>query len=235
MDKLKFSFGNSKMVKLASYLGVAKKQVSSFDIPAGHTCPAASLCLSMADKVTGKITDGKDAQFRCYAASSEAAFKNTRLLRWHNFDLLKSLENSIDGMVELIENSLPKNIRVVRVHSSGDFFHKNYFQAWVRVAKNHPEIHFFGYTKILNYVNADKSDNFRLVYSFGGKMDAKVSNEPVAYVVNTPADGQALGLPVSCLDNPVDDFDYVMAGKSFALSLHGTQPKKAHGLIAEGV
>jgi len=219
---LTFSFRNSKIQKLAVYLGFRNNQVASFDLPAGYTCPAARACRSYAHKVTGKITDGKGAEFRCYAASSESVFKNARFNRWSNFDLLHSAGAD---MVSLITESLPIGLKVLRVHSSGDFFSKKYFEAWVSVARLHPDITFFGYTKVLPYVNADKSDNFRLVYSFGGTMDSLVTNEPVAYVVNTVADGISRGLEVSCQENPVDDFDYIMAGKSFALTLHGMQPK----------
>lgn len=225
MDKLKLSYGNSKLHKLAEYLGIGKKAVVSFDLPAGYTCPMANLCKSYANRETGKITDGKEMIFRCYAASGEAAFKNARLLRWHNFDLLKVLD--LDGMVALIEGSLTNGIKVIRIHSSGDFFSLDYFNAWVRVAKNHPDISFFGYTKVLPYVSAVKPDNFKLVYSYGGKLDNEVKNEPVAYVVNTVIDAINRGLKVACLDNPSDDFDFVMGGRTFALALHGTQPAKA--------
>lgn len=223
MAVLKFAYQNSKIRKLANELELHYNEVASFDIPAGHTCPFASLCLSKADKITGKITDGKDSQFRCYAASSEAAFPTVRALRWHNFDLLKPMEDSIDDMVELIEASLPNKVKVIRIHSSGDFFHKNYFKAWVRVAKNHPEISFFGYTKGLPYVDANKSDNFSLVYSFGGKMDSKLSGQPTSYVVPTMEYAYDKNLPVSCIDNPVDDYYRVINQESFALLLHGTQ------------
>ena len=59
MAKLSFSKGNRKLNELATDLGLKKSQVISFDLPAGHTCPMASECLSKADKITGKITDGQ--------------------------------------------------------------------------------------------------------------------------------------------------------------------------------
>lgn len=228
---LKFSFDNSKMNKLAKYLGYRKHDVASFDLPAGFTCPAANLCQTYSNRDTGKITDGVNAKFRCYASSLESAFTTTRKLHWHNFDLLKSL--GFEDMVALINSSLPKSVKIVRIHSSGDYFSKAYFDAWREVAKQNPQITFFGYTKILTYVKMSKPDNFHLVYSFGGKMDKYLTDQPTAYVVNTPDDGKALGLEVSCLDNPVDDYDYILAGKSFALALHGTQKKSARGLTAE--
>lgn len=222
---LKFSTGNSKINKLAKYLGLSNKQVVCFDLPAGHTCPCASLCKSTADRVTGKITDGENCQFRCYAASNEAVFKSARALRWHNYDELVAC-SSVDSIASLILASIPNAVKVVRIHSSGDFFSKKYFQAWVKVAIARPDVKFFGYTKVLPYVNFAKPDNFRLVYSFGGVLDNKVTSEPVAYVVNTVADAESKSLQVSCQTNPSDDYDFVMAGQSFALVLHGTQPKK---------
>jgi len=219
---LKFSFGNTKMKKLANYLRINKRQVASFDLPAGYTCPAARACRSYAHRKTGKITDGKNAEFRCYAASGEALYTRARNNRWENFD---SLREAGENTVALIESSLPKGLKVLRIHSSGDFFTKKYFDAWVEIARIHPEIIFFGYTKILPYVKMNKPDNFSLVYSFGGTMDALVTDEPVCYVVKTVEDGIMRGLPVSCYTNPVDDYDYILAGKSFAIALHGTQPK----------
>jgi len=225
MDTLKFSTGNSKINKLALYLGLAKKSVVSFDLPAGYTCPMADKCKAYANPITHKLVDGKKSVFRCYAASLEVAFTCSRNLRWHNYNLLKN--KSVAEMVMLIEKSMPNWIKVVRIHSSGDFFSLDYFKAWVIVAKNHPEINFFGYTKLLPYVNYAKSDNFHLVYSFGGKLDNMVTNEPVAYVVNTINDAVKQGLQVSCQSNPSDDYDYIMNNRSFALVLHGTQPAKS--------
>lgn len=221
---LKLSYHNSKIHKLSSLIGLKKSELASFDLPAGWSCPMADMCLSKADKITGKITDGKNSQFRCYAASLESAFTSTRKAHWHNFEILRG--KSTEQMVELILESIPSSVKVMRVHSSGDFFNRDYFNAWVAVARQLPNVVFFGYTKILPYVNADKSDNFRLVYSYGGKLDHLVTNEPVAYVVNTIADGLARGFDLACQIHPADDFNFIMSGKSFALALHGTQPAK---------
>jgi len=217
-----FSYGNSKLHELAKYLSLPKRAVVSFDLPAGYTCPMANKCKSYANRETGKITDGKDMVFRCYAASSEAAFTSVRKMRWNNFDALRG--KSVNEMATLISESLPSGVKVVRIHSSGDFFSFDYFLAWMQVATLNPSITFFGYTKVLDYVNAPNPDNFRLVYSFGGLEDARVTNEPVCYVVASP--DVAGSLPVACQANPSDDYDFVMAGLSFALALHGTQPKR---------
>ena len=219
---LKFSFGNSKLHKLAEYLHLPKRAVAAFDLPAGYTCPMARECKSYAHRVTGKIIDGKHMVFRCYAASTEAVFTASRKLRWHNFDALRGLNT--DEMVALINDSLPVSLKVLRVHSSGDFFSREYFMAWVRVAEMHPEITFFGYSKNLDCVNAVKPNNFRLVYSFGGALDPLITNEPTCRVVKSVAEADSLS--VACQINPADDYDFIMAGVSFAIVIHGTQPAR---------
>jgi hypothetical protein len=146
-------------------------------------------------------------------------------MHWHNYDLLRGL--SRDEMIALIESSLPVGVKVVRIHASGDYFNERYFRAWCEVAYNHPEIIFFGYTKHLDYVRFVRGielDNFKLQYSFGGKHDSFVTDEPTSRVINSPADSKELG--VACVNNPADDFDFIMAGKSFSIVIHGTQPAK---------
>jgi hypothetical protein len=223
---VKFSFHNSKLNELARYLGLNLNQVVGFDLPAGYTCPAANLCKAFSNRVTGKITDARGMKYRCYAASAEARSTDARRMHWHNFDLVRGL--SAEDTSKLILESLPETAKVVRIHASGDFFSKQYFYGWAAAAFARPDITFFGYTKVLEYVrfaNALNLPNFKLVYSHGGLHDAEVVNEPVAFVVNTPADGEKIGVPVACVNHPADDYDYILAGKSFGLALHGTQPR----------
>ena len=58
---LKFGFEYAKL-----------KGIWHFSLPSGWTCPAATVCMTKADKVTGKISDGKKQKYRCYAAMDEA-------------------------------------------------------------------------------------------------------------------------------------------------------------------
>lgn len=221
---LTFSVGNTKILALAQALGLKSNQVTSFDLPAGHTCPAADICQSFANRENGKITDGENCKFRCYAASMEARYPSSRKAHWRNFDALRKLTQ--EGMVQLILEYIPKETQIIRIHASGDYFSRKYFMAWVKVAQSRPDIQFFGYTKILNYVNADKPLNLRLVYSFGGKMDNKKTCEPTAYIVKNIAEAISRELHLACIDNPADDFNLIMEGRTFALHLHGTQPAR---------
>jgi hypothetical protein len=222
---LNFSFHNSKLNKLAHHLGLPYSRVVGFDLPAGYTCPMALKCKAFTNRVTGKITDSATLEYRCYAASIEARSTNARRAHWHNFDMLKG--KSVNQMATLIQESIPENVRVVRIHASGDFFNKDYFQAWCKVAVSRPDIVFFGYTKFLNYVRLVSElglPNFKLQYSHGGKMDSLVTTEPQAFVVETFEDGVKMGFPVSCVENPADDYDFIMRGETFSIVLHGTQP-----------
>jgi len=187
---LKFSFRNMKLNLLSSRLGVKKTEVIAFDIPAGFTCPAARICQTYSDRKTGKITRGKFNEVDCYAALVEARYKNTREAHWYNLDLLKSVCKvgkrvvwNSEYMTLLILESLPKTAKFVRIHSSGDYFAPEYFQAWVTVAKIRTDTIFFGYTKVLEYVQADKPDNFSLQYSYGGTHDSEfdaLTDKPAA-------------------------------------------------------
>lgn len=224
---LKLSYSNGKIKKLAHELKDSKRvkylnQVVAFDLPAGYTCPKANECLSMANRINGTITDGKACRFRCYAASTESVFKNSRLLRWHNYDLLKSCK-TLNEMVDLILKSVAK-AKVIRIHSSGDFFNETYFNAWLEVAKLRTDLTIFGYTKVLKYVNTDKPSNFKLVYSRGGKDDSKLGDEPSCTVVLNEFDALS---PIACKVSDTDDFYLIMQEKSFSILVHGTQPKKS--------
>ena len=225
MAKLKFSKYNSKLNKMAVELGLPKSAVVAFNLPAGHTCPFADKCKSQAHRITGKITDGQRVQYRCYAASVESRFPTVRKSVWHNFELLKGLDT--DAIAELILKSIPKSTKIVRIHSSGDFYSKAYFLAWVKVAESRSDIQFFAYTKGLQYVSATKPDNLSLIYSYGGKLDAKLTTEPVSYVVKSFDEAKKLGLPVVCEESMSDDYTNIVQGRSFALMIHGTQPAKA--------
>lgn len=228
MEKFKFG-SSSKLIKLASYLGLKNKEVASADLPCGYTCPMAAMCKSFANPVTGKITDGRQSKIRCYGTSLEAAFTSLRLKNWHNFNLVRGL-NSTDKIASVILDSIPDHLKVIRIHSFGDFFSQNYFDAWVKVAQERQDIIFFGYTKVLPYMRIAKPDNFSLVYSFGGLMDYDLKSEPAAYIVESVEQAQALGVAVSCVNHPADDFDFIRSQKSFALLLHGTQPKERQEL-----
>jgi hypothetical protein len=211
--KIKFAQGNAKL----------SKRVAILSLPAGYSCPGARDCLSRANKVTGKIADGRHTEFRCFAASAEALFRNIRISRWRNFDALRTA-GSVKATVDIISSSLPKRAKLVRMHGSGDFFSQSYFDAWCQVSRLHPDRVFYGYTKALNFWTARLDsipENMKLVASRGGRFDHLIAQHGLrsCRVVYSEQEATDLGLE---LDH---DDSHVYKGKGdFALLLHGTQP-----------
>lgn len=211
MKLLKFSQGNAKI-----------KFIPSLNFPSGHACPFADKCLSKVGKINNSIIDGK-TEFRCFSASAEVRLPNVKSQRWYNFDLIKKLNK--EQMIELINNSLPQNVRFIRLHVSGDFFSKEYMKAWIEVAKLNPEVVFYTYTKSIPYwidLLNEIPNNLRLTASLGGKHDALIFKHNLKYaeVVYSLEEAIEKGLEIDHDDSSA----YSLNTKSFALLIHGTQP-----------
>lgn len=216
MDKLKFV----KMKDNAKLMNI--KNGFILNLPAGFTCPGANKCLAKAVVTDGKakIVDGKEQEFRCFAAVEEARFSNARESRWNNFNLLKKCKK-IDEMVTLISNALPKNADVIRVHSSGDFFNKNYFQAWMIVAELNPDMIFYAYTKSIHLIDGvNIPNNFKLNASYGGRYDDLIEKLNLKHVkvFFSEEEAEEQGYELDHTDEHA-----FKSNKSFGLLLHGSQ------------
>lgn len=217
------------MLKFSNSGNAKLKNIISFNLISGWSCPFADKCLSKADPVTGKITDGPKTEFRCFSASQESLYPAVRRQRLNNFEELRKIRSSAE-MAQAINSALPKVKRsgegkVVRLHVAGDFFNQNYFDAWLEVARLNPERTFYAYTKSLQYwVNrlGQIPANMKLNASVGGKQDdlIKLYNLKFATVAYSEAEAEAMGLEIDH-----DDSHAYMQDEPFALLLHGTQPK----------
>jgi hypothetical protein len=221
---LKFSKANdqAKLKGIENWLGY-KPKIYTFSLPSGYTCPFAVDCLSKSDRTTGKITDGKDTQFRCFSATTEAYSSTTRAQRWHNFDELRKL--NFEDMVCAIDDALPRDADIIRVHVGGDFFNQRYFDAWMQVARLNQNVTFYAYTKSLPYWVARHGEipsNFVLTASRGGRMDNLIDEKSlkVAEVVFSLEEAEEKSLPVDH-----DEYQAINNAGNFALLIHGTQPK----------
>ena len=232
MNLLKFSIGNAKL----------KKDTLIFDLPAGKVCPGALNCHSWVnvDK-DGKrsIKDGKFTEFRCYAASQEVLYTALFQKRQYNLNLiLEALKedkdkNTLFSTVSLILRSIEKyetkNIKKVRIHSSGDFFNMAYLDAWVAVAKIKHNLKFYFYSKSLNlFLNKKLPSNMFLTASYGGLYDHLIKDnfKRYAVVVYSKSEAYTLGLLHNGHGYKIDkDDSSCFINKPFALLLHGSQPK----------
>lgn len=201
----------------------------SFSLPSGFTCPFAGSCLSKADRETGKIKDGPMTDFRCFSASQESIFPSVRKSRWNNMDGLRTVGlNNIEAMSTLIisslENYLPRNQKIFRIHVGGDFFNESYFKTWIKVAEYFDDILFYAYTKSTPYVinNLPLPKNFRITVSKGGIYDNLIDEHKLKYaeVVYSEKEAEEKGLEIDH-----DDSHAWKDDKPFALLIHGIQPK----------
>lgn len=228
---LHFKQGNAKL----------NQRTIHFSLPSGHSCPGACDCLSKADEISGKITDGPDTQFRCWAASQEARSPALRRKLWSNLFQLKAVKG-VEQIYDLLYESFApvhddyaqnhQQYPYVRHGVSGDFFSRDYFEAWILLASVFKDTQFYAYTKSIPFWTKYKHDiphNFVLNASLGGKWDQEVYYQGFKYakVVYSIEEAMSLGLE---LDH--DDSLARVHGPSFALLLHGTQPANSKASAA---
>ena len=204
--------------------------IFTITLPAGFSCPFALICLSKADRVTGRITDGKHTTVRCFEASLEAR-PNVRANAWRNFDALRSMKTR-EAMGAALRAALPPKANVIRVHVGGDFYNQAYFDAWLDVARAEPGRIFYAYTKSLPYWVARLGEipaNFKLTASRGGSHDDLIQAHGLreAVIVFSEAEAEALGLEIDH-----DERHAIQDLGSFALLVHGTQPKGSEAAAA---
>ena len=230
---LKYSKANSKLEELIQVVELrqfleGKRKVYSLDLLSGFSCPYAKDCLSKVVEKDGKRTlvDGPHTLFRCFSASQEVVYTNTYNRRKENFEAVKGL--STEEMFEVMQGTMPKNLGICRIHVAGDFFSQNYFDAWVTMAKAHPDRLFYAYTKSLTYWLRRRDDipeNLVLTASFGGRLDNKIETEKLrsSVVVYSVQEAIDKGLEI----DHTDEHAAIPSTRDqdFALLIHGTQPK----------
>lgn len=107
---------------------------------------------------------------------------------------------------------------------SGDFFSADYLGAWLDVARVHPDVVFYGYTKSVPFWEEFAEaipPNFRPTKSLGGKLDERGSIFKTARVVFSPEEADTLGLEI----DHDDSHAFGTSQDDFALLIDGTQPK----------
>ena len=174
--------------KTKYYTGV----VFEWNMPTGHTCPFAEECLVKVDRETGKFENSSDA-YRCYAASAER-FPAVRDHRWGNFDFVRA------GGIPVI----PNKCESVRIHSSGDFFSQKYFDMWLQLCRDHPEVEFWAYTKSLRYWVAridEIPSNLVLTASYGGRDDHLIEEYGLKHTIVVKTVEEAAGRPIDYNDD----------------------------------
>jgi hypothetical protein len=169
---MQFSKNNTKLkktIKLIKELNIGLPHhylvwgLPAFETETGITiCPGAGACSGP-----------------CFARSGHYTFKRRKEIELDNYyaTLDKHFVTNIRCMLE----AYPATI--VRIHDSGDFYSEEYFMHWILLADLLPQHVFYAYTKSWHetaywrYLNREYRlpHNFQLVYSYGGKHDAKLA------------------------------------------------------------
>ena len=223
--------------------GNVKLEWPYFSLPAGYTCPFATVCKNFPAKWEGPIKGGKfkkpasweknvkpgpQAEIMCYAARAQGQYPGANIQAFKNLDLLKRMKTK-EKMANLIIKSMEyhglANTDILRIHEAGDFFSQDYFDAWIEVAKKMPQTLFYAYTVSLPYYITRKNSlpkNFKVIASMDKHNEKFIMDNGLRYsrVVGTEEEARVLGLPID-----VDDSIAWSSDDSFALVIHGSQPK----------
>lgn len=101
----------------------------------------------------------KECSKKCYALKSQRLYPNTRNSRALNFEYSQK-DSFVDIMNykidEIKRNKTYKGKKIYfRIHESGDFYNKEYFDKWIKIINNHKDIQFACYTKSFNIIGDD--------------------------------------------------------------------------------
>lgn len=142
MSNIYLSTGNIKM-----------KNVLIFSLPAIITCPYST----------------EQCKSKCYARKAERGMYPTVLPSRH-----KNLEETYSpvfaqNMIESITkmNSKRKKYKMFRIHESGEFYNRSYFEKWLEIIRHFPDITFLAFTKspfVREYLDV-LPENFVLYHS----------------------------------------------------------------------
>jgi hypothetical protein len=143
--KLKLLTSNSKL---------KKDNIFNFDIPAYKSS-------------TGLITcpHAKDCIANCYARQGTYNFSGVK--RKHEANLAASLLDSFS--VEMIGEIITSKANIIRIHSAGDFYSREYISKWILVMEGLPHVIFYAYTKSFKMFDGMiLPENFKMIQSQGG-------------------------------------------------------------------
>ncbi|MCS7484644.1 hypothetical protein NZH93_48120 [Umezawaea endophytica] len=148
--------------------GLRRYGIFTFSLPAWagrlpdgrtyNTCPAAGVCAAV-----------------CYARVGRYAFASVKAK--HERNLMRILDDLPQWEQDVLsELAAPKyRGKFLRVHDAGDYFSDDYLSAWLRIARQVPDVTFYSYTKEVSrfrrLVQPDSPLNFLYVFSYGGKED----------------------------------------------------------------
>lgn len=108
--------------------GKLGENIWGWSLPAKVTCPVIS-------EVCNKVCYAMRGRYHSLSVQ-DALKRNLEIARSRNF------ARWMNGEIQLHQ------IRVVRIHVSGDFFSRRYIEQWDRVIEQNPDTRFFAFTRV---------------------------------------------------------------------------------------
>ena len=193
-------------------------KIVSFNIPqlksetGQRTCPYAGMCADI-----------------CYADQGRLSMPMAKLPRERNLEHINKLSKAKlrDALIADVENM--RKVTHIRLHDSGDFFKRSYYQAWVEVAERCPDLTFYAYTKSIPFLEWDSHPkNFRIVQSVGGKRDHDIDmSRPHSRIFASDEDRKR----AKYCDGNKSDIPAILGQKRIGLVYHGTRNLTEDNLI----
>jgi len=156
MKEFHFSKGNLKL----------DSSILIWNLPAIETCPGSS----------------PECRSFCYALKAERMYPSARNSRLRNLVFSKR-EDFVERIVEYLRT---RKENTIRLHESGDFYCKEYFNKWCEIARQLQEKTFYAYTKSYYFDNfwSHIPDNLLIIQSVESKFPEKVDwNKSTARVI----------------------------------------------------
>jgi hypothetical protein len=199
--KLKFLTSNSKL---------KKDNIFGFDIPAYKsttgliTCPMAKDCIA-----------------NCYARQGTYQFSIVK--QKYERNLAATLTD--DFVIDMITDIIESKAAIIRIHSSGDFYSREYISKWFTIMESLPHVQFYAYTKSFKMFDYETLPvNFKLIQSEGGIHEIDTS-KPHARVYDSED-----SFPTDYSNASASDLVAVLNTK-IALSYHGSKPHNGNAFI----
>ena len=208
-----WSDGNEKLVKTQKAWKKRfgkKARFVSFNIPrlksadGQTTCPYAGICAKY-----------------CYADQGRMGMPMSKGVREDNLQKLNAMTKlQIAAAIEEDLDHMP-SVTHVRIHDSGDFFARWYYETWMGIARTFPDRLFYAYTKSIPFLKwKDHPENFRVTQSVGGKRDKDIDmKRPHARVFVDHKDRKRAGY----CDGNKSDLPAVLGQQKIGLVYHGVR------------
>lgn len=154
--------------------------------------------------VPALVTCREDAPCRKLCYANKGHFKCSNVINCYKENLRSFLEKPKDAESDILKQ-LP-TIGFCRIHASGDFVNRDYFEMMIRIAKKCKKVKFMAFTKKYELVNEYIAEgntipnNFKILYSgWNGLEMENPHNIPTAYVnLKNECDERIKGNAIPC-------------------------------------